>query len=90
MRKTIERTGHASFSSLYEGQLVAEIERPTAFYNNCLGYKPDMFRPPYGELLPAHVPRLAAQNFTIVQWNLESNDHLILTNPVRLFFFLWP
>ena len=90
MRTTIVRTGPASFSSLYEGQLVAEIERPTAFYNNCLGYKPDMFRPPYGELLPAHVPRLAAQNFTIVQWNLESNDHLILTNPVRLFFFLWP
>ena len=66
------------FSSLTQAQLNAEIERPNAFYRNCLGYLPTMFRPPYGELTPSQVTRIAGNGYTIIQWNVETNDHLVL------------
>jgi len=44
---------------------------------DCLGYVPTMFRAPYGELTPTQVNIFGARGFSVIQWNFESNDHIV-------------
>ena len=56
----------------------AELERTSAFYRDCLGYQPHLFRPPYGELSPQQVLSLGAKlNRSIALWNNDASDLVV-------------
>jgi peptidoglycan/xylan/chitin deacetylase (PgdA/CDA1 family) len=58
-----------------DGLVQAEVERTTAFYQDCLGYQPRFFRPPYGELSPRQLTQLGVNlNRTVVLWNSDVSD----------------
>src|SRR5262249_49749307 len=65
---------HPDFSTLTPAEAKQQILRAEAVINNVVGLKPKLFRPPYGEILPAELDWAKAQGYTVVNWDVDSSD----------------
>lgn len=65
---------HALFSQLSFSQFQKEIWRTDAIIKNIAGVSPRFMRPPYGELLSQQVAWGKNNGFTIVNWDVDSED----------------
>ena len=56
------------------GTLEREISRTEATLNKIIGYRPKLFRPPYGFLYEALVEYLVKKEFSVIIWTVDSLD----------------
>lgn len=54
--------------------LADEVHRSRSVLSDVLGYRPTLFRPPYGRVSPAKLARLWCAGQCVVLWNVDSND----------------
>ncbi|KAF5371213.1 hypothetical protein D9758_004116 [Tetrapyrgos nigripes] len=66
---------HPNVSSLTNDEIDIEIMRLDQAFIKILGIKPNIFRPPYGAILPAQVNYITTKHKkTVVTWELDSGD----------------
>ncbi|MFD0589785.1 polysaccharide deacetylase family protein [Paenibacillus sp. GCM10027627] len=65
---------HAIFSKLTNAQFQNQIWRTDKVINQISGVSPRLIRPPYGDLLPHQVAWSRANGFTMVNWDVDSED----------------
>lgn len=65
---------HAVFSSLSLASYRRQIIRTDEIIKNIVGYSPRFIRPPYGELLSQQVRWSKEAGFTVVNWDVDSED----------------
>ncbi|TMW70439.1 polysaccharide deacetylase family protein [Alteribacter natronophilus] len=79
----IDREGHVIGNHTYwhpnldgetVGQLRWEIEETDNIINNIVGYRPALFRPPYGNFGSAHTESLASYEESAVFWTVDTRD----------------
>lgn len=73
--------GNHSFSHSEPGEtsafaLIEELTRTSALLKVLTGTKPNLFRPPKGDLSPLKLLAIAASGHTIVLWNRDPRDYL--------------
>ena len=61
-------------SKLTLAQYRNQIRRTDGILKGIVGYSPHYVRPPYGEVLPQQVKWSEAAGYTIVNWDVDSND----------------
>lgn len=65
---------HSVFSTLSMYQFEQQIWKTDAIIRRITGVSPNFIRPPYGELLPKQVAWGKVNGFTIVNWDVDSED----------------
>lgn len=65
---------HSVFSTLSMYQFEQQIRKTDAIIRRITGVSPNFIRPPYGELLPKQVAWGKVNGFTIVNWDVDSED----------------
>lgn len=53
-----------------------EVERTQALFERCLGFRPSLFRPPYGEISDGQVELLQEQGMKVIAWSVDPRDWL--------------
>ncbi|MBO8170514.1 MAG: polysaccharide deacetylase family protein [Bacillaceae bacterium] len=51
-----------------------EVRQTDGILRPLIGYSPKLFRPPYGDVTEDQIKWLSSQNYTIVNWNVDSLD----------------
>ncbi|PYZ99040.1 chitooligosaccharide deacetylase [Alteribacter lacisalsi] len=81
--RRIDNDGHAIGNHTYwhpnldgetVGQMRWEITETEDIISNLLGYRPSLFRPPYGNMGEAHTESLIANNESAVFWTVDTED----------------
>ncbi|MBH5319180.1 polysaccharide deacetylase family protein [Paenibacillus sp. GSMTC-2017] len=65
---------HAIFSKLTTAQFQKQILQTNRIIKNISGLSPRLIRPPYGDLLPQQVIWGKQNGYTIVNWDVDSED----------------
>lgn len=65
---------HAVMSKLSLVSYRKQIWQTDTIIKKLIGYSPHFIRPPYGEMLPQQVKWSKQAGFTIVNWDVDSND----------------
>jgi len=65
---------HPVFSKLTQYQFQKQIMRTDAVLRPLIGYSPRFIRPPYGEILPKQIEWARRNGFSIVNWDVDSQD----------------
>lgn len=65
---------HAVFSKLSLDQFQWQLGKTNEILYNITGKKPTLLRPPYGELLPSQVIWSQEKGYTVVNWDVDSED----------------
>ncbi|GKU80368.1 hypothetical protein L3i20_v247650 [Paenibacillus sp. L3-i20] len=65
---------HAIFSKLTNAQFQKQILQTNRVIKNISGLSPRLIRPPYGDLLPQQVVWGKQNGYTIVNWDVDSED----------------
>ncbi|WP_166242742.1 polysaccharide deacetylase family protein [Paenibacillus turpanensis] len=66
--------GHANLSKLNDTEYQKELDKTQASIRKTAGYEPRLLRPPYGEITESEAEWAINQGFTIVHWNVDSED----------------
>ncbi|WP_217592150.1 polysaccharide deacetylase family protein [Cohnella sp. GbtcB17] len=65
---------HPELPKLSLGQVRREIERTGAKIKETTGFEPAMIRPPYGDIGPAQLDWAKSRGYTVVNWDVDSQD----------------
>ncbi|HHY66483.1 MAG TPA: polysaccharide deacetylase family protein, partial [Alicyclobacillus sp.] len=65
---------HPNFTKLSIAEIRSELIRTNDLLRSLVGYTPDLFRPPYGELTPALVQTIGGMGFKIIDWSVDTRD----------------
>ncbi|QHW30777.1 polysaccharide deacetylase family protein [Paenibacillus rhizovicinus] len=65
---------HPVFSRISLYAMQQQISRTDWTLRPLVGYSPRFVRPPYGEIVPAQVEWLRSQGYTVVNWDVDSQD----------------
>lgn len=65
---------HPNGNKIDDAAFQSEILRTEQVLAGITGYKPTLFRPPYGNVTEQQILWLASQNYHIVNWNVDSLD----------------
>ncbi len=65
---------HPVFSKLSPDQFQWQLGRTNEILYSITGKKPTLLRPPYGELLPSQVKWSQERGYTVVNWDVDSED----------------
>ena len=65
---------HANLTTLSDAQIESQIDRTEAVFEETLGDRPYLFRPPYGARNQHIDELLASRGYTEMLWNLSSMD----------------
>jgi peptidoglycan/xylan/chitin deacetylase (PgdA/CDA1 family) len=65
---------HTSFRSLWQSQIIAEIDRTQGEIIRATGVHPVLLRPPYGRYPPSALPLIAERDLDIILWSIDSRD----------------
>ncbi|CAB3389424.1 polysaccharide deacetylase family protein [Kyrpidia spormannii] len=65
---------HPNFTKLSIAEIRSELIRTNDLLRSLVGYTPDLFRPPYGELTPALVQTIGSMGFKIIDWSVDTRD----------------
>jgi peptidoglycan/xylan/chitin deacetylase (PgdA/CDA1 family) len=65
---------HPDFSKLPLDEVKRQITRAETIISNIIGYKPKLVRPPYGEIIPEQLEWAKQQGYTVVNWDVDSQD----------------
>lgn len=65
---------HPVFSRISQYALQQQISRTDWILRQLVGYSPRFVRPPYGEIKPAQVEWLRKSGYTVVNWDVDSQD----------------
>ncbi|MDG0814626.1 polysaccharide deacetylase family protein [Cohnella rhizosphaerae] len=65
---------HPELPKLSLGQVKREIERTGAEIRETAGFEPAMIRPPYGDIRPAQLEWARSRGYTVVNWDVDSQD----------------
>ncbi|KAK9709208.1 hypothetical protein K7432_009173, partial [Basidiobolus ranarum] len=74
---------HPHLNTLTESQIRDEMSQVEQSVHNVLGVTPNYMRPPYGECNESTRSVLQQMNYTIVNWNVDSNDWRYHGNPAN-------
>jgi peptidoglycan-N-acetylglucosamine deacetylase len=81
--KQIHREGHAignhswnhgKLGNFTESQLINDVEATSAEIEKIIGYKPNLFRPPYGFLKEEQAAKLYDLGYRTILWTIDTND----------------
>ncbi|WP_239618737.1 polysaccharide deacetylase family protein [Cohnella mopanensis] len=65
---------HPDLSKLPLSKVKEQINRAERVIEGIVGFKPRLVRPPYGEILPAHLEWAKKRGYTVVNWDVDSSD----------------
>lgn len=65
---------HPNFRNRSIKQFQSEILRTEKIIQNVVGYRPQLIRPPYGEIKEEQVQWAKKNGYTLVNWNVDSQD----------------
>lgn len=65
---------HPELPKLSLGEVKREIERTGATIRATAGFEPAMIRPPYGDIRPAQLEWARSRGYTVVNWDVDSQD----------------
>lgn len=65
---------HPELPKLSLGQVKREIERTGAEIKETAGFEPAMIRPPYGDIRPTQLDWARSRGYTVVNWDVDSQD----------------
>ncbi|WPB06457.1 uncharacterized protein RHO25_011114 [Cercospora beticola] len=65
---------HANLTEASYDETVAEVSQIENWFANLFGFHPNFFRPPYGECPELCRSTLTELGYTIVNWNLDTQD----------------
>jgi peptidoglycan/xylan/chitin deacetylase (PgdA/CDA1 family) len=65
---------HPELPSLSDDAVRAELTRTADLVERITGHRPDLMRPPYGEVSPRVVGILRAREWPIIQWSVDPED----------------
>ncbi|MFD2331558.1 polysaccharide deacetylase family protein [Cohnella sp. GCM10020058] len=65
---------HPELPKLNLGQVKREIERTGTTIRTTVGFEPTMIRPPYGDIRPAQLEWAKSRGYTVVNWDVDSQD----------------
>ncbi|OXM87790.1 polysaccharide deacetylase family protein [Paenibacillus rigui] len=65
---------HPNCNKVSDTKFQNEITRTEQTLANITGYKPTLFRPPYGNVTEQQILWLASQQYHIINWNVDSLD----------------
>ncbi len=65
---------HPDFSKLALEDVKSQIIRAEKTIAGIIGYKPKLVRPPYGEIMPEQLEWAKSEEFTVVNWDVDSAD----------------
>ncbi|MBO7745157.1 polysaccharide deacetylase family protein [Paenibacillus sp. MWE-103] len=65
---------HPVFSRISQYAMQQQVLRTDWILRPLVGYSPRFVRPPYGEITPAQVEWLSGKGFTVVNWDVDSED----------------
>ncbi|MFB4160277.1 polysaccharide deacetylase family protein [Geomicrobium sp. JSM 1781026] len=65
---------HPNLTDLTADQMQTEIEQTDEIIEQLVGYRPTLFRPPYGMILDSQMERLEQMGNYAVGWTVDPND----------------
>jgi peptidoglycan/xylan/chitin deacetylase (PgdA/CDA1 family) len=65
---------HPHLPELTDEQMNENIQSTTEEIEKVIGFKPDLFRPPYGEIEDRQVALLNKQGFRSIMWTADTKD----------------
>lgn len=65
---------HPNLPKVTDNEFHFQVQHTSQIIQNITGYSPKLFRPPYGNVNGNQIEWLASQNYTIVNWNVDSLD----------------
>lgn len=65
---------HPNFNKISLGQFQQQIIKTGLAIQKSIGYTPLLIRPPYGEIRESQLQWLQQNGYTVVNWNVDSND----------------
>lgn len=71
--------GHKDITALDEEGWRLEVLQVEQIVRGITGRRPYLFRPPFATTTPKAISRLVAEGYTVVMWNLETQDWLAKT-----------
>lgn len=83
MVRRISREGHAignhswahpNFNAISTQEAIDEIKRTQDVLEESIGYRPGLFRPPYGALKQDKLEQIANMGLTVVNWSVDTMD----------------
>ncbi|BCJ87038.1 polysaccharide deacetylase family protein [Effusibacillus dendaii] len=66
--------GHARIPKLTDDRIVQELTKAEDTIESITGLRPDIYRPPYGDLTAANVGLLHQLGFRVVDWSVDTED----------------
>ena len=70
---------HKDITTLDDEGWRLEVQQVEAVVRGITGRRPYLFRPPFGASSPETISRLVGEGYTVVMWNLDSQDWLAKT-----------
>ncbi len=67
-------THHRNLSKIRKGAAILQISENATALQSLLGYRPRLFRPPFGATTPAIRKYLRRRGDTLVRWNIDPQD----------------
>ena len=65
---------HPHFPEVSMAEFIRQVERTQQILHNLIGYRPRLFRPPYGAVTESQLTWAVEHDFTVVNWNVDSLD----------------
>jgi peptidoglycan/xylan/chitin deacetylase (PgdA/CDA1 family) len=65
---------HPHFPDVGMDEFIRQVERTQQILHNLIGYRPRLFRPPYGAVTEPQLTWAVEHDFTVVNWNVDSLD----------------
>ncbi|EZH64623.1 hypothetical protein DH09_19020 [Bacillaceae bacterium JMAK1] len=65
---------HADLADLTVDEMEQEIDQADAVIENIVGFRPRLFRPPFGSISEEDVVRLGEMNNVAIGWDVDPND----------------
>lgn len=65
---------HPNCNKIDEERFRSEITRTEQALSSITGYKPTLYRPPYGNVTEQQIVWLGSRNYHIINWNVDSLD----------------
>jgi polysaccharide deacetylase family sporulation protein PdaB len=65
---------HPHFPEVSMAEFIRQVEQTQQILQNLIGYRPRLFRPPYGAVTESQLTWAVEHGFTVVNWNVDSLD----------------
>lgn len=65
---------HPNFDNISMEEALKEVEDTQSLLESTIGYRPSLFRPPYGALKQDKLDQLSQMNLAVVNWTVDTMD----------------